>query len=243
MVLSPPPNISLSETALFLDLDGTLAPIEPNPWLVSVSSTTTAMLGVLSERTEGAVAIVSGRTASEIDRLLQPFRFPIAAVHGTMVRVGSGTLINNALPRETIVRMTKAAQKALNRHPGILIEPKDGAVAIHYRSCPQYGPLCRAVARHISGLMPNTICLAGKMVVEIVPEGVSKGHAIKQLLSTPPFRGRIPVFAGDDLTDESGFSVVDDCGGVSIKVGAGLTSARWRLDGPEAVSAWLSQSL
>lgn len=208
--------------------------------MVAISDETTSTLGLLAEVMDGAVAIVSGRSVGDIDRLLQPFKFPLAAEHGTIVRDASGSIVSRAFSRECVARITKTAHKALNRHAGIVIEPKNGAVAIHYRACPQHAPVCRAVAQHICGLVPNATCQTGKMVVEIVPKGVSKGCAIMQLLSTKPFKGRLPVFAGDDLTDESGFGVVDDCGGISIKVGLGLTRARWYLDGPEAVNAWLA---
>lgn len=240
VVLLPPPDMSLDEIALFLDLDGTLAPIELNPAMVVLPAGTTAILAKLAERMSGALAIVSGRSDSELDRLLHPLKLPFAACHGTIVRDASGAIASRALAREGVVRMTKAAHKALGKHEGIVIEAKDGGVAIHYRSCPQNGPLCRSVAQHISGVIPNTYCQSGKMVVEIVPNGVSKGNAIKHLLATSPFLGRIPVFAGDDLTDETGFSAVNDSSGISIKVGTGSTSARWRLAGTEAVTIWLS---
>jgi trehalose 6-phosphate phosphatase len=79
----------------------------------------------------------------------------------------------------------------------------------------------------------------GKRVVELKPAGKDKGVAVGEYMREAPFRGRCPVFIGDDLTDEYGFAMVNRLGGHSIKVGRGRTVARWRLRDVAAVRAWL----
>jgi len=80
----------------------------------------------------------------------------------------------------------------------------------------------------------------GKMVFELKPAGCDKGKAIEEFMREEPFMGRTAVFLGDDVTDEYGFRVVNRLEGHSIKVGAGATDARWRLQDPAAAKAWLA---
>lgn len=77
--------------------------------------------------------------------------------------------------------------------------------------------------------------LRGKMVVEAKPGGASKGNAIEAFLQEPPFAGRTPVFVGDDITDEVGFTTVQRLQGFGVKIGEGTSAARHRLDSPAAL--------
>ena len=85
--------------------------------------------------------------------------------------------------------------------------------------------------------------LAGKMVLELKPPGCDKGQAIAAFLGEAPFAGRRPVFAGDDVTDEAGFQVVNRLGGVSIRIGADAapTSAGHGLPDVAAMQGWLAR--
>ena len=78
------------------------------------------------------------------------------------------------------------------------------------------------------------------MVFEIKPGGRDKGTAIAEFMAEAPFAGRLPVFIGDDSTDEDGFAVVNQLGGHSIKVGDGETRAHWHLADADAVLNWLA---
>jgi trehalose 6-phosphate phosphatase len=80
------------------------------------------------------------------------------------------------------------------------------------------------------------------MVIEAKPKGATKGTAIRSFMAEPPFRGRVPIFAGDDVTDEDGFAVAAELGGAGIKVGAGETRARHRVPSVAALAAWLAAS-
>ena len=235
-----PPLISLRECAVFLDFDGTLAEIAQRPSSVRVAPETHTILRSVFETTNGSVAIVSGRPLAEIDTLLKPFILSVAAVHGASIRYPDGSIWHYSLPHGILPRLFKKAQKALGKYDGVIIENKGMAIAIHFRDRPELGPLCRAVARHIANSSPRLICQAGKMVIEIVPSDVGKGAAIRSLLQVPPFFGRRPIFAGDDLTDECGFDAVNAHGGISIKIGGGETRAAYKLDDPGSLRQWLS---
>ncbi|MEO6927754.1 MAG: trehalose-phosphatase, partial [Casimicrobiaceae bacterium] len=84
---------------------------------------------------------------------------------------------------------------------------------------------------------------AGKRLLEIRPEGRDKGTAIRDFMKESPFRGRVPVFIGDDRTDEHGFAVVRSLKGIAIKVGDGPTIANHRLDDVAAVRRWLDDAV
>ncbi|MEQ1669839.1 MAG: trehalose-phosphatase, partial [Hyphomicrobium sp.] len=235
--------ISLREHAVFLDFDGTLTEIAPRPSLVRLAPDALAILRSVFELTDGALAIVTGRSLAEIDFFLKPFNSCVAAVHGASIRYPDGSLWHYGLLHEIFPRLLKKAQKALGKHDGIIIENKGMAIAIHFRARPELGPLCRAVARHIANSNPRLICQAGKMVIEIVPSDVGKGAAIRNLLQVPPFFGKRPLFAGDDLTDECGFDAVNAKGGISIKIGGGETRAAYKLDDPGSLRQWLGVHL
>jgi trehalose 6-phosphate phosphatase len=134
----------------------------------------------------------------------------------------------------------KALERALGPAPGILIEEKPGAIAIHYRSRPDLENVCyeeASAAARESGLE----LIRGKMVFEVKLKGASKGTAIAAFLREAPFSGRVPMFAGDDVTDEDGFAVVDAAGGYSIKVGNGSSRARWHTGSTAELIGWLGE--
>ncbi|VUC78849.1 trehalose phosphatase [Salmonella enterica] len=95
------------------------------------------------------------------------------------------------------------------------------AFALHYRQAPEHEAALLALAQHVTQHWPQLALQPGKCVVEIKPKGTNKGEAIAAFMQEAPFAGRIPVFVGDDLTDEAGFGVVNHAGGISVKVGVG----------------------
>lgn len=219
--------------ALFLDFDGTLVDIAPEPGAVVVPSTLVPTLAALQRYLGGAVAVVSGRPIREIDGFLAPLQLPVAGVHGAERRNAEGEL--DQLPPHPLQEVKAAAQALAAVHPGLRVEHKSNSIALHYRLAPELEALCIQAMEEAVDRSPGLALLRGKMVVEAKPCGVTKGAAIEAFLREPPFAGRTPVFVGDDVTDEAGFSAVQRLGGLGIKVGEGDTVAWQRLPDPPAL--------
>lgn len=229
----------LRASALFLDLDGTLANIVDEPAKVDVSRQTLDALASLHGMLGGALAIVSGRTLEDIDRLLSPLLLPLAGVHGTLRRSSDGRLHTNDVDDGIFREVLNELGDRLGTEKGILVEPKPGAVAIHYRARPDLEARCHEVLNAIVDGNTGLRLQHGKMVAEILSGSINKGAAISAFLSEAPFAGRTPIFVGDDVTDESGFATVNDFGGISIKIGAGETVARYRIETRAQFHDWL----
>jgi trehalose 6-phosphate phosphatase len=235
-----PAVLSLSETAFFFDFDGTLVELAPTPDGVLVQPRVIDLLTELRNLTNGAVAIVSGRGIDSIDAFLGIADLPIAGLHGAERRDANGDTQRIGFHDERLLRMEQVLAQVVNQHPGMLLEIKGAALALHYRNAPDREPVAREATQRLVADYPGAYVLQpGKMVYEIKPKDVDKGRAMRAFLDEPPFVGRKPVFAGDDLTDEKGFAVVNERGGLSIKVGIGETLARARIDSVPALLDWL----
>ena len=225
-----------SRWCLFLDFDGTLVDIAERPDAVVVEAGLPVLLGRLRDRLGGALAIVTGRTVADLETYLPGF--DVCGLHGLDRRIAGRT-----------TRPTKLADLAADvamlrtrfaARPGVLIEDKGMGVAVHWRTVPDaMEAVVAAVTELADRLGPGYRVLAGKAVREIVPVSAGKGAAIRDLCATAPYRSRRPVFAGDDVTDESGFAATNDLGGVSVKVGIGPTQAHHRAASADAFRAWL----
>ena len=223
-----------SQAALLLDLDGTLIDIAPTPDSIVVPAGLTETLHSLSERLGGAIAIVTGRTADVIDRLLGDGAFAVGAEHGGTVRRFPGALLERAdkhlaPPPDAWIA---AAQRLAAAHPGALMERKALGFTLHYRAVPEAGALFRDALSALLAGSPTFELLAGKLVWEVRPRGVNKGTAVRALMAGPPFAGRLPLFIGDDVTDEDGMRVARAMGGAGLQVAPAFGSAG-------AVRAWL----
>lgn len=227
-----------AQAALFLDFDGTLADLAPRPEAVQVDAGLIGLLHTAHTRLGGAVAIVSGRTVAEIDHFLAPLRLAVAGIHGAQGRRADGRLWQIEPPG--LDAAGAAAAALVEAHPGLLLERKGPALALHYRQAPALESLCIATLAQAVRDLPGVELMRGKCVVELKPASVSKGRAIHDFMCEPPFVGRTPVFVGDDVTDEAGFETVLRLGGEAIKVGSGPSLAPHRLDDPAAVHAWLA---
>ncbi|HZR70364.1 MAG TPA: trehalose-phosphatase [Burkholderiales bacterium] len=226
--------------ALFLDVDGTLLEIAPHPAAVKVSPPLRQLLGRLCGAAGGALALVSGRSVADVESLFAPLGLCVAGQHGAERRDFAGRLHRQVRQPVGLRVAAERLGRFVAERPGLVLENKGLNIAVHYRNAPGYErEVAEQFAATIAELGEDFELQAGKMVYELKPAGQSKGAAIAQFMREEPFKGRVPVFVGDDLTDESGFAVANKLGGHSIKVGAGDSVAAWRLPDPEGVRAWL----
>ncbi|MEO8464367.1 MAG: trehalose-phosphatase [Gammaproteobacteria bacterium] len=229
--------------ALFFDVDGTLLEIAPTPHAVKVPAALRNSLQLAAERENGALALISGRAISELDRLFVPCVFPAAGQHGLERRDAQGRITRPHIPVELLGPARMALLRLQAQHKGLLLEDKGAALAMHYRLAPakesSVSDALRALAAPLAGQFEVR---AGKFVFELVPCGYTKRTAIEAFMREEPFAGRTPVFFGDDLADEDGFDAVNMLGGFSIRVGATEeTRARYRFGSVSGVIAWLRE--
>lgn len=228
------------DTALFLDFDGTLVELASEPEAVIIPPTLTGTLAALYAQLGGALALVSGRRLLDLDGFLAPLQLPAAVEHGAQRRTAQGLLIS--APATDLREVLQAAQGLLQRHPGLKLERKNLALSLHYRQAPEAGDLCLQVMREALGRSAGLDMVLGKSVIDFKPAGVSKGTAIAAFMDEAPFAGRVPVFVGDDATDEDGFEQVLRMGGHAVKVGPGTTLARHRCTSVAQLMAWLQSA-
>jgi trehalose 6-phosphate phosphatase len=228
------------QTAFFFDFDGTLVELAPTPDGVLVRKDMLALLAELRRLTHGAVAVVSGRGIDSIDAFLGMPELPVAGLHGAERRDANGDTQRVGFNDQRLLHMEQVLAEVVRTHPGMLLEIKGAALALHFRNAPEHEGAARAATSKLAADYADAYVLQpGKMVYEIKPKDVDKGRAVRAFLDEPPFAGRRPVFAGDDLTDEKGFAVVNEHQGLSIKVGGGDTIARMRVESVDALLRWL----
>lgn len=238
------PALNCAEHACFLDVDGTLLDLADSPGGVRVDPPLIHLLEEFARATSGALALISGRPITDIDRLFAPLRLPAAGLHGLELRDASGRVRWIGPLSSDIPRLLALAREWASSRPGLLVEDKSGTFAVHYRNAPRLGDEVHSFMEDLLLQNGGDYCLQlGKMVAEIKPKGGDKGTAIEAFMDAPPFAGRKPVFVGDDVTDEQAFPAVEALGGIAIKVGPGATAARWRLKDVSAVRAWLVRSI
>ena len=236
------PPLLPDHAALYLDFDGTLAHIAPHPDAVEIPRELPALLLALRTRLGGALAVITGRALDSVDRLLRPLVLPGAGQHGAELR-GHGEDIRPQVSRpEALARLAAELSRRYSGNDGVWVEDKGAAVALHYRQAPGRAGECVEAMLGLAGAADLDV-VRGRMVIEARPRGIHKGRALEGLMAQPPFAGRVPVFIGDDVTDEDGFAFVVSRGGFGVKVGAGETLARYRCADVDAVHDWLRASL
>lgn len=223
--------------ALFLDLDGTLLDIAAAPHKVVIPTGLIDALARVSVALGGALAVVSGRRLGNIDRLLSPLRLPAAAEHGAIIRLPSVMLDRLPAgcrpPRDWI----KQLRQTVRGWNGVLVEEKTYSVSLHYRLAPQRKAAIRKLAMSLVRAAPHRFeLLSAKKAYEVRPKGITKARAVKVLMGREPFRGRQPVFVGDDVTDEDGIEIADRLGGLGLNVDSAFGGQ------PRAVRAWLERA-
>ena len=242
MPLPCPPDLSREAPAVFLDVDGTLVEIAERPELVVVSEKLRDTLRRTAERVQGALAVVSGRSIADLDRILAPLQLPAAGIHGLESRHPADAGIARVAGKPMPQPVREALERFAADHPGLLVEHKGESAALHFRQAPELAERVKSWAERIVADLGEDFQLQpGKMVFELRPAGSDKGAAIAALMDLAPFAGRRPLFIGDDVTDESGFKVVNALQGWSVRVGPEDTdtAANFRLDDVHAVRNWL----
>jgi len=229
-----------SPWALFLDVDGTLVEIAADPDAVHVDGRLIRLLSALQNKLDGAVALVSGRTIATLDRLFSPLRLPAAGNHGLERRSGGGAMKRPAA-MDDMPAIRDAFARFVAENPGTILEDKTLSMAIHFRNRPDVEAAATALAETLVAQRGKGLFLQrGKKMVEVRPGRGDKGTAIAGFLGEAPFAGRLPVFIGDDITDEKGFELVNARGGHSIRVGNDVTTAaRYHVADVTSVIRWL----
>ncbi len=225
--------------ALFLDFDGTLVEIAEEPDAVRLDPVTRETLARLSVGLGGALAIVSGREIAAIDRLLAPLRLPVAGAHGLVRRDSRGCLHEEPSGSNVPLEIRRHLELQAASVPGVLVEHKSTGVALHYRQRPDASAVCHAAVAEAIAPYPAFEIKHGKMVLEVKARGCDKGTAIAAFMQEAPFEGRRAIVAGDDVTDEDAFAIVNRLGGITIKVGGGETLARHRIASTADFLDWL----
>lgn len=233
-----------ADWAYFMDMDGTLIDIAASPDAIHVDHALIGLIARLHRACDGAVALISGRGLDDIERRLGGVRIPVGGQHGLERRDAFGRLHVHAAAPEGWESLRKELEAVAASHAGLLLEDKGLTLALHYRQVPELASFVHRTMRRLVDEIDSGLGLQrGKCVVEIKPLGFDKGSVIEEFLAEPPFVGRRPVFIGDDVTDEYGFTAVNRRDGISIKVGAGRTEARWRLPDVAGVRKWLGSAL
>lgn len=236
--LAPPPVTVDRPLALFLDLDGVLASMAPTPDAVLPDPRRTAVLTRLDAVLDGRMAIVSGRTLKEIDRIVDRAALSAAGVHGLERRRRDGS-VDRPAASPAVAEVLAAFRRFAEDRPGVVVEDKIISAGLHFRQCPAAAEDALALAHDLAakmGLHPQP----GHMVVELRTPGTDKGGAVTAFMAEPPFVGALPVMLGDDLTDEAGFRAAEALGGFGVLVGPHRpTAARYGLAGVPAVLDWL----
>lgn len=237
------PRVS-KETALFLDVDGSLLDIAQTPQSVAVPDGLRPTLRRLAAALGGALALVSGRSIADLDRLFAPLRLPAAGQHGAELRRDDGA------PSPAVGRMACLATVAdrlrgfAAARPGLLVEDKGLSIALHYRQAPQHGDDANRLAAAIAADYRDEVeLLPLRMGVELKPRAASKRSALVWFMREPPFQGRVPIFIGDDRTDEEGFAAALALSGSGVRVGFdGDSAAGTRIAAPRDVRRWLAST-
>jgi trehalose 6-phosphate phosphatase len=240
-MLAEPPATLLSDASLFLDFDGTLVELAPSPDSIEVGGGLTSLLERLGARLHGRLAILTGRSVRDVRSYLHPAGLAVAGSHGLEhAELGQDPgAVERPASLNGVIEQLRLLQAA---HPGVLVEEKPLGVALHFRQAPHAEDLCRTAAEQAAAQTGLEV-QPGKLVFELKPGGADKGRALYRFMQQPPFAGTRPIFLGDDLTDEHGFSAAHALGGAGVLVGDERpTEALYRLPDVGSVMRWLNEA-
>ena len=222
-----------ARAALFLDLDGTLIDIAPTPDSVIVPADLPGVLRRVRDRLDGALAVVTGRPIGQVDSLLPDVATAVAGEHGGAIRPLPEAPIARAASEPVPQAWLDEAEALVARHPGAILERKARGYVLHFRLAPEAGPVFEQALRATVQSGRHHRLSAAHMAWEVKPGGIDKGVAVRTLMAQAPFAGRVPVFIGDDVTDEDGMRVSREFGGLGLRVQEHFTDAA-------GVRSWLA---
>jgi trehalose 6-phosphate phosphatase len=232
--------IDLAHVAILLDVDGTIVDMAATPQSVVVPSSLLRTLAKLHARTDGALALVSGRLVENLDHLFAPLTLPCIGGHGVELRSSARAPLQRR-PIELSPTLKHQVVAAAAADPRIIVENKGSSLAVHYRLAPDQALLMKnKIAAIVDRAHDEKLeMLCGKAVIEIKPRSFNKGTAVRELMSISPFAHRIPLFIGDDVTDESVFAILPELGGFGYSVGREVAGVHGVFRGPQDVRDWL----
>lgn len=225
--------------AVFLDFDGTLAPLRRRPGEVSLSHSTRAALDRLVQRGRSDLWIISGRRLADLER-----RVGVEGAHylGLFGWEESGGPRLSAPARQLMRWAGRALKEFLAGLDGVWIEDKGATLAVHYRGAPRSAVrLAREkLDMFLEVLGPSLRRVGGKKVWELLPREVQgKGECLRRFVAMPP-TGALAIYVGDDTEDEDAFRALPNA--ITVRVGSqARTSAEYRLDNPKQVREFLER--
>ena len=232
-----------SRAALLLDFDGTLVDIADRPDGIVVTEAARALVGRAVARLEGRVAFVSGRSLDDLERYLPEFEGPLIGTHGSEMRLDGVRERVAEFDAGIVAHLTRLVTDFARLRPEFLVEPKPSGVVLHYRQAEEHGALALRFMESLAMAADGFKLQPALMAYELKPDNVGKDIALRRLLARPPFAGAVPIYAGDDLTDEPALALAQEMGGAGIKIGPAETVARLRLADPAALAACLGDWL
>ncbi|MCQ0988635.1 trehalose-phosphatase [Jiella marina] len=235
-----PPAIDPETHALFLDFDGTLVDLVDDPQKVHLAPDRIERLRVLTDRLSGALAVVSGRQIADLDRFLAPLSFAAAGVHGLERRRRPEADVEILMAPEALDPVRDGLAPILEENQRLQLEDKGTALVLHYRTAPDLADLAETAMERATEGRNDLVVMKGDNIVEVHPAGMDKGKAVDDFMTSSPFEGRVPIYVGDDTTDEFALKIVSKKGGIAVKVGAKESVADYRLADVAAVHDWLA---
>jgi trehalose 6-phosphate phosphatase len=220
--------------AFLLDLDGTLIDIAPTPDAVIVPPGLLDDLRIVRDRCGGALAIITGRSMHDIDALLGDTPTAVAAEHGTALRHAPGEAPVLHATADAPAHWLARAEHLTAACPGVVLERKRHGFVLHYRGAPSAADAIERELRVLLDGAPGFTLLAAKMAWEVRPAGVDKGFAVREIMARAPFAGRLPIYVGDDVTDEDGIAAAEALGGLGLRVAETFGE-------PADVRAWIAE--
>ena len=236
-----PARVDWTACALFLDFDGTLAPIVDRPDDARATESTRRLLARLVAATGGATAVLSGRALNDLKTRVSEPDLVLSGSHGMEICYPGGKENTSGDVSEALALAFDQLQP-FAAEMGLQLERKPGSIALHYRNRPESAEACRSRVDETAAVL-GLRALHGDMVSEAVLAGVDKGKALEEIIVTAPFAGRLPIMLGDDVTDEDGFRAAQNLGGFGLKIGSSATIAQYQVKTLQDALAWLENSL